>query len=86
MYSLNENALEKSAQSPKPLKSLGLGRKPLNLELEDEIFCYIVSRLFLDMLIFEPCLFQGVTVLGSAYFRAMLIFEPVLIIENIQYV
>ena len=33
MYSLNENALEKSAHSPKPLKSLGSGRKPLNLEI-----------------------------------------------------
>ena len=42
----NENALEKSAQSPKPLKSLGSGRKPLNLELEDEMFCYFVSRIF----------------------------------------
>ena len=45
MYSLNENALEKSAQSPKPLKSLVSGRKPLNLELEDEIVCYFVSRI-----------------------------------------
>ena len=40
MYSLNENALEKSAQFPKHLKSLGSGRKPLILELEDEMFCY----------------------------------------------
>ena len=46
MYSFKENALEKSAQSPKPLKSLGSGRKPLNLELEDEMFCYFVSRIF----------------------------------------
>ena len=46
MYSLNENALEKSTQSPKPLKSLGSGRKPLNLELEDKMFCYFVSRMF----------------------------------------
>ena len=38
MYSLNEKALEKYAQSPKPLKSLGSGRKPLNLELEDDFF------------------------------------------------
>ena len=53
MYSLNENGLEKSAQSPKPLKNLGSGRKPLNLELEDE-FCL---QNFLGMLIFEPCLF-----------------------------
>ena len=52
MYSLNENTLKKSAQSPKPFKSLGSGRKPLNLELDDEMFCY-----FLGMLIFEPCLF-----------------------------
>ena len=37
------------------------------------------------MLIFEPCLFQVVTVLGSAYFRAMLIFKSALIIEKIRY-
>ena len=28
-----------TVQSPKPLKSLGSGRKPLNLELEDKMFC-----------------------------------------------
>ena len=33
-------------QSPKPLKSLGSGKKTLNLGLEDEIICYIISRLF----------------------------------------
>ena len=45
-WNLMENALEKSAQSPKPLKGLVSVRKPLNLELEDEILCYIVNRLF----------------------------------------
>ena len=39
MYSLNE----KSAQFPKPLKSLGSGRKPPNLELEDEMLCYLLA-------------------------------------------
>ena len=29
-----------------------------------------LGNTFLGMLIFEPCLFQGVTVLGSASFRA----------------
>ena len=42
-----ENALEKSAQSPKPLKTL-VRKKTTNLELEDEIFCYIISRIFRD--------------------------------------
>ena len=60
MYLLNEsmvvNALEKSAQYPKSLKIPGSGRKPLNLELEYEIFCYITDlQTFLGMLIFEPC-------------------------------
>ena len=39
-----EKALENSSKSPKPSKSLGSGRKPLNLDLEDELFCYIISR------------------------------------------
>ena len=43
---LMENVLEKSAQSPKPLKSLGSGRKPLNLDLEYEMFCYFLIRIF----------------------------------------
>ena len=74
MYSLNENALEKSAQSPKSLKSLGSERKPLNLELEDEMLCYFVSRFFMHtyfraMLIlrchsFGKCLFSS-----HAYFH-----------------
>ena len=37
-----------------------------------------------EVLIFEPHLFKGVTVLESAYFRAMLIFDTVHIIENLR--
>ena len=38
-----ENELEMSSQSSKPSKRLGSGRKPHNLELEDDLFCYIDS-------------------------------------------
>ena len=82
MYSLNENALEKSAQSPKPLKSFGSGRKPLNLELEDDMFCYFVSRIsshvyfkvsqYWEVLISEPCLFSI-----SAYYRENTVYYKV---------
>ena len=52
----------------------------------NKIITQPITQDYFFRLIFEPCLFLGVTALGSSYFRAMLIFKPSLIIEKIRYI
>ena len=59
--------MEKSAQSPKPLKSLGSGRKPLNLELEYEIFCYFARACFFKNVSKRPAFSRPTQILTLKY-------------------